>query len=168
MSDTRPSRPEPRARPEPQSRDLVVDRPELQRDPQRIIYSSLTLIAWVAWVYLWLPLVSLIGWYFGVRIFVREIVIPDARTMTMVVLTYLAVVIVLGGTLLVWSRYNVRRFRGNERREEAPPLDDADVRDWFRIEQALLERLRSADSMILHLDDDGHIEDVVDVRPLQR
>lgn len=155
MTDTRPPRPEPR------DHDLVVDRPELQRDPQRMIYSTLTLIAWVAWVYLWLPLASLVGWYFGIRIFVREVSVPDPGTMVMVVLTYLTVVVVLGGTLLVWSRYNVHRFRGKERRGEVPHLDDADVRDWFGVEQELLEHLRSTDSMTLHLDGDGHVKDVV-------
>lgn len=157
MTDTR------RPLPEPQGRELVVDRPELQRDPQRMVYSTLTLIAWVVWAYLWLPLVSLVGWYFGIRVFVREIVIPDPRTMMMVILTYLVVVIGLGGALLVWSGYNVHRFRGKGRREDAPPLDDADVCEWFGIEQEVLERIRSADSMTLHLDDDGNIEDVADV-----
>ena len=162
MTDTRPPLPEP------QGRELVVDRPELQRNPQRMVYSTLTLIAWVVWAYLWLPLVSLVGWYFGITIFVREIMIPDSRTFTMVVLTYLTVVIVLGGSLLAWSGYNLRRFRGKERREDVPPLDDADVREWFGIDQELLERLRAAESMTLHLDEDGHLEDVADAPLITR
>lgn len=152
----------------PESRELVVDRPELQKRPQRVIYSTLTLIAWAVWVYLWLPLVTLVAWYFGLRVFLREIVIPDPRTMMMVGVAYLAVVVVLGGALLVWSRYNVRRFRGNERREDAPPLADSEVREWFEIQPEVLERFRSAARMTVHLDDDGQVEDVVTVPPIRR
>lgn len=161
MTDFRPTR---RA---PEGRELVVDRPELQRGPQRFIYSTLTLIAWAVWVYLWLPLVTLVAWYFGLRVFLREIVIPDPRTMLMVGIAYLIVVVLLGGALLIWSRYNVRRFRGNERREEAPPLGDAEVREWFDIPIDVLERFRSADSMTVHLDQDGHVEDVVTAPPIR-
>ena len=143
---------------------LVVDRPELQRNPQRLVYSVLTLVAWVVWVYLWLPLVTLVAWYFGLRIFLREIVIPDPRTMVTVGVVYGLVVLVLGGSLLVWSRYNVRRFRDRERREEVSPLSDQAISEWFGIPGETLAAFRSESSLTVHLDEHGQVQSASPVR----
>ena len=55
----------------------VFDSPELQARSHRVIYSVMTFAAWIVWAWLWLPLVTLLGWYLGIRTFLREIVIPD-------------------------------------------------------------------------------------------
>ncbi|TVP58053.1 MAG: poly-beta-1,6-N-acetyl-D-glucosamine biosynthesis protein PgaD [Gemmatimonadales bacterium] len=148
----------PAARTDRSGSPLIVDQPELQRRPHRMLYSILTLIAWVIWVYLWLPLVTLLAWYFGLRVFLREIVIPDPATMLAVGLVYGLVVLILGGSLLVWSRYNVRRFRGKERREEVPPLSDQAVSEWFAVDPETLARFRSQGSLTVQLDEHGMVQ----------
>src|ERR1017187_7341901 len=49
-------------------KDFIIDRPSLQTARQRLIYGSVTLGFWVLWIYLWLPIVGLIGWALGIRI----------------------------------------------------------------------------------------------------
>jgi biofilm PGA synthesis protein PgaD len=139
---------------------VIFDRPELQARRHRWVYSTLTLIAWVIWMYLWLPVVTLVAWYLGVRIFVREIVIPDPRTMLAVSIGYLLVVVIMGIVLLVWSQYNLRRFGGHDRRRTPPPVTDRETLDWFVISPEKLHGFRSGYSIIVEHDEEGAIVSV--------
>ncbi len=148
---------------------VIFDRPELQARRHRWVYSTLTLVAWMLWMYLWLPVVTLAAWYLGARTFIREIVIPDPRTMATLALGYLIVVVILGVALVVWSRYNLRRFRGRERRHASHPVSDREMQEWFRISPEKMERLRWEGSLIIEHDDEGQVLAVVEsgweVRP---
>jgi biofilm PGA synthesis protein PgaD len=138
----------------------VFDSPELQARSHRVIYSVMTLAAWLVWAWLWLPLVTLLGWYLGIRTFLREIVIPDPAAMRSSLLTYLLVILSIGILLTVWSRYNVFRFRGQERRGEVSPVTDSELSDTFRISSAALDRFRDEDSLVLEHDEDGRLAGV--------
>ncbi len=134
---------------------VIFDRPELQARRHRLVYSTLTLIAWVIWMYLWLPVVTLVAWYLGVRVFVREIVIPDPQTILAVVLAYLLVVLVFAVVLVGWSQYNLRRFGGKDRRRFPAPLADAELADWFGIPPERLAQMRGLGRMRIEHDEEG-------------
>jgi len=134
---------------------VIFDRPELQARRHRWMYSTLTLIAWVVWMYLWLPVVTLVAWYLGVRIFVREIVIPDPRTMLAVSVGYLLVVVIMGIVLLTWSQYNLRRFGGHDRRRTPSPVTDRETMDWFAVSPEKLGEFRSGRSILVEHDENG-------------
>ncbi len=136
---------------------LIIERPELQPRVQRAIYRTVTAVAWVVWAYLWLPLVTLVAWYFGVRSFVREIVVPDQMTMLFTAVAYMTVIIVLGGSLLVWSQYNLRRFGGTERRQAPEPLGRRELVDWFGISEETFEAMRSAGSVVVDHGEEGNV-----------
>jgi biofilm PGA synthesis protein PgaD len=136
---------------------LIIERPELQPKAQRAVYGTVTAVAWVVWAYLWLPLVTLVAWYFGVRAFVREIVIPDQMTLMLTAVIYVAVIIVLGGSLLIWSRYNLRRFGGAERRKAPEPVGRHELLAWFGIPEETLERMRTAGSVVVEHGEEGNV-----------
>jgi biofilm PGA synthesis protein PgaD len=136
---------------------LVIEQPELQPRTQRAIYGAVTAVAWVVWAYLWLPLVTLIAWYFGVRAFIREIVIPDRVTLLLTGVTYLAVIAVLGGALLAWSQYNLRRFGGAERRLEPRPIEREEVLAWFDISSGTLDAMQDEGSMVVEHGAQGEV-----------
>ncbi len=139
---------------------LIIERPELQPRAQRAIYGTVTAVAWVVWAYLWLPLVTLIAWYFGVRAFIREIVIPDQMTLFLTAVTYVTVIIVLGGSLLVWSQYNLRRFGDAERRTAPIPVSREEVLAWFEIPAETLDEMRSGGSVVVEHGDEGNVTGV--------
>jgi len=122
---------------------LIFNRPDLQSKRQRWLYWVLTLIAWAIWVYLWVPLITLVAWYLGFRAFAREIVLPDPATMINTGALYLAIILLLGSLLVGWSRYNLRRFGGEDRRSHAPHVADEELRRWFGVSAESLARLRA-------------------------
>jgi biofilm PGA synthesis protein PgaD len=140
---------------------VIFEQPELQARGHRWMYSVLALIAWVVWAYLWLPLVTLFAWYLGVRSFVREFVVPDAALMLQTGILYLGIIIVLGTALIAWSRYNLARFGGRERRSATQPVDDRAIADWFGVTPEALEAMRGRGSIRMVHDEDGGIRRVV-------
>jgi len=144
----------------PDRSQLIIDQPRLQGRTQRVVSGAVTAVAWFVWAYLWLPLVTLVAWYFGIRSFVREVIIPDASTVLWTGVTYLAVIFLLGVVLLAWSRYNLRRFGGSERRAATPPLTADDVTAWFGISYETLDSLRGGASLIVEHGAEGEVERV--------
>ncbi len=106
---------------------LIIDRPDWQSGKQRAVFNVLTAAFWVLWVVLWLPLVTLLGWYFfGYQLHFHMIKLEGYVGFLDVLGIYALVILALSGCLLVWAKYNHLRFRGLDRRENttAPSLDD--------------------------------------------
>ncbi|TVP43467.1 MAG: poly-beta-1,6-N-acetyl-D-glucosamine biosynthesis protein PgaD [Gemmatimonadales bacterium] len=149
-----------RVPPRPDRNGLIIERPDLQPRRERIVYGTITAVAWALWMYLWLPLVTLVAWYFGARAFIREVVIPDRVTLLATGATYLLVILILGGALLVWSRYNLRRFGGEDRRTASAPLGREEIQAWFAIPATTLDFMRSEGSVVVQHGEAGEVEGV--------
>jgi biofilm PGA synthesis protein PgaD len=146
--------------PRPDRSRLIIDQPRLQGRTQRVVSGAVTAVAWFVWAYLWLPLATLVAWYFGFRTFVREVIIPDSATVLSTGVTYLVIILVLGLILLAWSQYNLRRFGGEDRRSTSAPLTADEVTGWFGISHETLEALRSGGSLLLEHGPDAEVHGV--------
>jgi biofilm PGA synthesis protein PgaD len=137
--------------------EVVIDRPELQARHRRVLYSTATMAAWGLWMYLWLPLVTLVAWWLGATRFFGEIVVPETRTMLTALATYLAIVACLGVALIGWSRYNLRRFGPRGRRQAPPVVADAAIAEHFQVSDEDLRRGREARTLVIHHTDAGDV-----------
>lgn len=148
----------------------VLDEPGSVGRPRRLAYSLFTLVAWALWAYLWLPLVSLLAWLFGIQLFRQEMLIPARRGYLVSLGWFFLVVAILGLVYAGWAVYNLKRFRGKDRRRHAPSLTTREVAAFYRISPATVESLRAGRRQVLHLDSDGLLEavDVLDRRPAKR
>jgi len=98
--------------------ELIIEDPKLQSTGQKVLYGMLTLVFWMIWIYLWLPLITVAAWAFGVHRFVDFLLIEEGiRALNRVIEFYVVVVAVMGGSLLIWANYNRLRFTGRERRK---------------------------------------------------
>ncbi|TVR62874.1 MAG: poly-beta-1,6-N-acetyl-D-glucosamine biosynthesis protein PgaD [Gemmatimonadales bacterium] len=148
----------------PPSREgLIIERPDLQPPGQRVAYRVVTAIAWVVWGYLWLPLITLLAWFLGVRRFIREVVVPEQSFLLATGFVYIVVILTLAATLVVWSRYNLARFGGRERRQHPPPLPREEMESYFELSEGVLDTLRSGRRTVVDYDAEGRMEDA---RPL--
>src|SRR6056300_934320 len=104
---------------------LIINRPSLQSSQQRIIYPILTFLFWLLWIYIWLPLVSLIAWGFGVQLYYDEMILNHGLEALMNMAGIYAMVVLLIGTMLIsWAVYNLKRFRNKERRSAIEKLSN--------------------------------------------
>jgi biofilm PGA synthesis protein PgaD len=143
------------------ARPLIIERPELQSRPQRVVSAGMTAVFWAMWAYLWLPAVALLGWALGFERFYEEMVRREGLGRVLELLGwYAAVIALLAGSLVLWATYNYLRFRGVERRQSQRPVGLDGLAAFARIEPARLLLWQQARVMTVTHDDDGAIAGV--------
>lgn len=109
------------------------------------LLTLLTVLFWGIWLYLVLPLVSLLLWAFGVRFLVEQIRLGGYEGLLGSLINYGVVLFVLVSLLAVWIAWNVVRYGGSHDRRT---VKRAEVPDWvvrgkFRVDESLLSLLRA-------------------------
>ncbi len=140
---------------------LIIESPSLQTLRQRYTYAALTLLFWVFWFYLWIPVISLIAWVLGIETFYDQMVIQAGLEALKELLGfYTTVIMALGGALASWALYNQIRFRGKERRTQQPLAGEDEIARFFALEAALMKRLQQAKFIELDHDEDGQLKTI--------
>jgi poly-beta-1,6-N-acetyl-D-glucosamine biosynthesis protein PgaD len=116
-------------------------------------------VFWAIWVYLALPLLSVLLWFFGARRFVQNVGRGSIEQLRAASITYSSVLLVMVGMLAAWILWNVLRYGGaNDRRtEKLREAPDEDLHRAFRIAPGVLDRLRGAHRARLDLDATGAV-----------
>jgi biofilm PGA synthesis protein PgaD len=139
-------------------KDLIIDKPNLQSKRQRVLFGSMTLVFWIIWIYLWLPLLALLGWAVGLKIAYYQMVVQDGLAGLLRLLAfYLTVIAVLGASLLLWAYYNFFRFRGVQRRKAFPVTPIGELGKHYQLPAGVLERWSKAQRLVLHHDAAGKL-----------
>lgn len=82
---------------------------------------TLTALFWLAWLYLIAPLLSLVLWLLGYRIFVDEILGQGGYQALLAELRrYGLVVLGMWLAMLVWVDWNLRHYGGHNKRIQPP------------------------------------------------
>ncbi|HEV8239801.1 MAG TPA: poly-beta-1,6-N-acetyl-D-glucosamine biosynthesis protein PgaD [Thermoanaerobaculia bacterium] len=117
----------------------------------------LTLIFWTLWIYLILPLLSLMLWIAGVELFVQQIGDNGYRSLLRTLASYGSVLLILVGLLAVWIAWNVVRYGGssNRRKAKRPEVTDLEVWQRFHVDESIGRLLRERRYSRLNLDEDG-------------
>jgi poly-beta-1,6-N-acetyl-D-glucosamine biosynthesis protein PgaD len=123
------------------------------------ILSVLTLAFWAVWLYLVLPLVSLLLWVFGVRFFTQEIAAGGYEGLRAALIAYSSILLALIGLLALWIAWNVVRYGGsNDRRTvKSAAVTDPEIQTAFRLDDGLLTALRGERLVRVDLDGDGRV-----------
>ncbi len=136
----------------------IIQRPDMQTLRQRFGYSFLTFLFWVIWFYLWIPLLSLAGWLFGVEIFYDEMVVREGlQTLLDLLGLYVLVIFLISATLGIWAAVNLWRFRGKERRSARVAVDDASLADDFGVTTEQVACWRQSRRLLMSHDEQGNI-----------
>ncbi len=103
---------------------LIIDSPDLQLAAQRRSWAFVKSVGWLLWFMLWLPMFTLLGWYFGYEtIIVQFVDRKGSAELVRLLPTYVLVISVCGGSLVIWSLVQYWRFHGRNRRSTSPDLE---------------------------------------------
>lgn len=146
--------------PGPASRELIIDAPERQTPWQRVVFGALTLAFWAAWVYLWLPLITLLGWFGWAQRFVDVMVVQrGAATLLDLLLWYALIALVLCGALILWAVVEWTRFRDSKRRHQSPvPVSALELAAKLRASPTEMERILRSRRLVVHHNERGRID----------
>ena len=136
-------------------KQLYIHRPSLQEPGSRLLFRAATIMAWGAYLYLWLPLATLALWWGASLLGVRELALTPEHVdfdLFRVVAEAFAIALLL---MLGWAEYNRVRFQGIERRKPHPPLDPLETADAMHASRALASELQEARRVVIQLDADA-------------
>lgn len=115
--------------------DLIIERPDLQSWPLILGSRMVTALMWGLYVYLWLPLLTLLGWALGMdSAYEQMIALGGYQIVLGLWLFFAAVILIMGGLLLGWARLNFYRFRGPDRRQLPGLTDEPQMAADFGLE----------------------------------
>ena len=117
--------------------NLIINHPDALKTHHKITSVGITLIFWLLVIYLWQPLISLVAWAFGYKLFYEHMLILGGLDGFIEMLVYyLIIVAILGGGLILWAVVNKIRFKNKYRRSGVPPVKPEWIAEHFNITQA--------------------------------
>lgn len=149
------------------SKSLIIERPELQSHVHRYGWSSVTFIFWVLYIYLWLPLITLIVWWIGVKLFHTQMIEFNGYTGLIGKLgLYGTIIIILSATLIGWANVERFRFKDSVRRSDSTPVPVGDIAKLFKLQENQLIQLRQKQSLIVHFSEKGQMAEIEEYKHL--
>ncbi len=119
--------------------DKIIDKPDLKSPLRNLIEGSLTAFLWAVWVYWMIPLLTLVLWLFGVRMFYLSIFNHIHLSELREILFNGGFVIIIILTLnLLWINYNyylIFKRLGN-RRKAPQAYSEEKLAGYFSIDPA--------------------------------
>ena len=135
----------------------IIVAPERQSKTQRTLGQALTLGFWLFWVYLWLPLISLLAWLFGFQLFYERIFVQQGFQRLLDILPVAAAgVLILSGGLLIWAVYNYLKFRHRHRRTHVERVEPNEIALHFGMDSTVLAQDRESRLLLVRHDDEGN------------
>ncbi|KGT47298.1 poly-beta-1,6-N-acetyl-D-glucosamine biosynthesis protein PgaD [Acinetobacter sp. HR7] len=133
-----------------------IDVPEYVKD--RTGGYTLMTLGWMAWAWLFMPLVSLALWWFQSNLVIGQVLSEHTsyQGLTLIKLTILIVVAFL--CLLIWASYNWIRFNGVDRRSAPKPVELQQIASSFALDKHALLEMVQAKNLTLHYNREGKLE----------
>jgi biofilm PGA synthesis protein PgaD len=139
-------------------KDLIIDTPSLQSLKQKYLSTFLTFVFWVVWIFLWTPLITLIGWLLGIDwMYFQMIELGGYEAVANDFMYFLLYVTIMAGMLAIWASYNFFRFRNVDRRLALPPTDNSQLSEFFKVDMATLSQKQHTQCLSVSFDDEGNI-----------
>jgi biofilm PGA synthesis N-glycosyltransferase PgaC len=137
-------------------RHLFIDHPIVVY-ARRVTELTVTVLFWGVWIYLVMPLLSLLLWLAGIYLFVdRMITLGGYRAFADQLANYGVAVLVMWMLLTLWVVWNVARYGRRERRNVRPRhVSDKQMAATMGLTAAAVARLRSHKTVALHFESEN-------------
>lgn len=135
---------------------MYFSAPEEMTHRERARDTLITAVLWAVYLYLWVPLVSLLAWAMGFE-FAYDVMVRagGARDLLPILLEYLVVVSIIFSAFTIWSVSNRLRYRDLNRRARRAPVRDEALSDYFQIPVSQIAAMRSRQVIHISIDEDG-------------
>ena len=132
---------------------LLIQKPQAQPPLQRTVFGVITAMFWAIYVYLWMPLLTLLLWLLGLRTAVFELYLRENRVEPFVLLALPVLAVLCTLLLLVWAAYNRQRFSGHDRRHPQPQVRPSEIAVALGASRKTAVLLSTCKTAVLHMDE---------------
>lgn len=140
-------------------RPLIIDRPEVLTNLRRRTEWSLTAVGWAVWLLLCRPVLLLAFWLLGLRqIYMHMVSLGGFQAAVTFFKVYGWVILGVAVAMRVWNYYNIRKFRGRDRRRSVRETTPGEVERMFALPEGALIRIQSWREVAVELDSGGAVQ----------
>src|SRR5690606_27655598 len=108
------------------------------------------------YAYLWLPLVTALVWFLGVKSAWLELYLRRHHVDSFLMLSIPVILVVVAVVLLGWAEYNRIRFQGREDRRDGPgEVTLLEVAGSIGASEALASQLQGSRSVVVRMSDEA-------------
>jgi biofilm PGA synthesis protein PgaD len=137
---------------------MIIENTQLQSTTVKSVWLSITLFLWFVYVYLWLPLISLVAWWLGYKTFVHHMIdLNGILGFKHLLINYLIFIVALCGFLIAWANLEQLRFKNKTRRRGAGPLEHHAVARYFNVDEAKLRQMQSFKTVTVEFNHQGEM-----------
>lgn len=148
--------------------DLIINAGHKASLVQRVTSFVLTLVWWALWIYLCLPALAFVSVAVsGEQLLPYHVDTSNRQHYLDLLLNYALVIVLFGGALVLWSRINLWRFAGVERRKPVPSVSLTDLAADVGISVEELARARESQVMVVYHGKEGGIAEIHPSIPLE-
>jgi biofilm PGA synthesis protein PgaD len=139
---------------------IIEDKPELRGAARTTVEWVFTTLMWALWLYLFLPMVTVVLWAAGLHYLYHTVIEPAVLTQVIemsmrLVVFVLLVFIALRG----WGYYNYYAFGRLNRRKQSAAITPADLARHFGLSEHRLRILQNEKEIVLSNDFEEFEED---------
>lgn len=129
-----------------------IHRPELQHPIHRTLWGTVTAAFWLFYLYLLLPLATLMLWVLGVRTAYTELYLREAGIDAFLLGTLPVLALLCAAVVIVWAEYNRRRFQGQDRRQPQADATREEIAAALGASDALAAQLLGTKRTLIQMD----------------
>lgn len=130
----------------------IIEHPEKQSPLHRTFWGAVTAAFWAFYVYLLLPLATLLLWVMGVRNAYTELYMRRHAVDPVLLLMLPALALVCVATVIAWAEYNRHRFQGHDRRRHQPDVPRSEIAAALSASPALEREIADVKIALLQMD----------------
>jgi biofilm PGA synthesis protein PgaD len=140
---------------------LILNMPDKVSVPTKIGSGIFTVVFWALFIYLWVPLITLVAWAIGIYHAYSEVkYAQELLNLRHLVFIYSMVVLLLCGSLLLWALKEYLRFRDSTRRRIPIPVESTELADYAKLDEEHIVTWQGIRRMIAHHDEHGNLHKV--------
>lgn len=134
----------------------IIDHTHTRGPGKRFATGALTAAAWSVYAWLWVPLITAVAWFVGIRTAYLRLYLHENEIDPFLLLALPLIALVCGALLIGWAEYNRARFGNADRRKRRREIDDDQVRIALGATPALAVKLRQGRIVQVALDDNAN------------
>jgi len=113
---------------------LIIDRPEALGPFRRSLEWSITSIGWIIWFFLCRPVILILLWLLGFRLFYEHMIrLGGLRGLQEFFWIYSGMVLSIFLILRGWNVYNLRKFNKKSRRQNSAVVTGLELEQYFKM-----------------------------------
>lgn len=143
----------------------LIRKPYAQAPLKRVVWGFITAGFWGLYIYMWLPLVTLLLWLMGVRTAFFEIYARTHHVDSFLVFAIPVIATTCAFVLITWAEYNRFRFSSLDRRTPQQDVTSVEVAEKLGATAELAEMLGQAKVTTLHMSERAEPESIQPMLP---